>query len=139
MQEKILIIAVKKAGQKEDRFRSSVEELISLCHTAGGQVVKVMTQTRNKIHPATYIGEGKKEEIRAQVEELAVDLVISNDELSPVQLRNLSSVIPARIIDRSQLILDIFAARAKTKEGKLQVELAQLEYLLPRLQGYGTS
>lgn len=136
-EERILIIAVKNQKQKEDHFQSSLEELISLSDTAGGAVQQVITQNRNRIHPATYIGEGKMEEIKEAVEDLEIDLVISNDELSPGQLRNLSSYLDVRVIDRSQLILDIFASRAKTKEGKLQVELAQLEYLLPRLAGQG--
>lgn len=135
--ERILIIAVKNPDQKKERFESSLEELISLSDTAGGTVEKVMTQNRSRIHPATYIGEGKIDEIKREVEALDVNLVISNDELSPGQLRNLGNRLEVSIIDRSQLILDIFAQRAKTKEGKLQVELAQLEYLLPRLHGQG--
>ncbi|WP_029270402.1 GTPase HflX [Virgibacillus alimentarius] len=135
--EKILIIAVKQPNQKEKRFESSLEELISLSKTAGGTVEKIMKQNRNRIHPATYIGEGKVNEIKQYIDMLEIDLVISNDELSAGQLRNLGNKLGIPIIDRSQLILDIFAQRAKTKEGKLQVELAQLEYLLPRLHGQG--
>ncbi|SES77466.1 GTP-binding protein HflX [Oceanobacillus limi] len=136
--ETILIIAVKKPEQHDDRFQSSLEELISLCKTAGGSVQKVMTQNRVRIHPAFYIGEGKMEEIKQEIDDLHIDLVVSNDELSAGQLRNLSNHFGIRVIDRSQLILDIFAGRAKTKEGKMQVELAQLEYMLPRLRGQGT-
>lgn len=136
-EERILIIAVKKQEQKEGHFESSLEELISLSKTAGGTVEKLMTQNRNRIHPATYIGEGKVDEIKQEIDALDIDLVISNDELSAGQLRNLGNRFEVPIIDRSQLILDIFAQRAKTKEGKLQVELAQLEYLLPRLHGQG--
>ena len=135
--EKVLIIAVKKADQDVERFESSLEEAISLTETAGGTVVKVVTQNRNQIHPATYIGDGKVDEIKEHIEELHVDLVISNDELSAGQIRNLTSRFDVRLIDRSQLILDIFAQRAHTKEGMLQVELAQLEYMLPRLHGQG--
>src|SRR5690625_2751720 len=109
----------------------------SLSHTAGGIVRKVMTQNREHIHPATYVGEGKVKEIERAVEALDIHLVIANDELSPSQLRNLNEHFGVRVIDRSQLILDIFAARAKTREGQLQVELAQLEYMLPRLHGMG--
>ncbi|MBP1949210.1 GTPase HflX [Virgibacillus litoralis] len=137
MLEKILIIAVKMQDQNDDRFESSLEELSSLCKTAGGKVARVVTQNRQKIHPAYYIGEGKKEEINEAVDELEINLVVSNDELSAGQLRNLSDRFGVRVIDRSQLILDIFAQRAHTKEGKLQVELAQLEYMLPRLHGQG--
>lgn len=135
--EKILIIAVKMPLQKEVIFHSTIEELISLSQTAGGEVLKVVTQNRQHIHPATYIGSGKIIEIKNLIDELEIDLVISNDELSPGQLRNLSNHFNIRVIDRSQLILDIFAQRAKTKEGKLQVELAQLQYTLPRLRGQG--
>lgn len=137
MEEKILIIAVKKPDQQKERFQSSLDELVSLTKTAGGIVKKIMTQTRQHIHPANYIGSGKVEEMKEEVDGLDIDLVISNDELSAGQLRNLGNQLGVRVIDRSQLILDIFAQRAKTKEGKLQVELAQLEYLLPRLRGQG--
>ncbi|WP_339227794.1 GTPase HflX [Oceanobacillus sp. FSL K6-2867] len=137
--EKILIIAVKQKTQNDDQFQSTLEELISLSKTAGGTVEKVMTQNRNRIHPATYIGEGKVHEMLAVMEETEIDLVLSNDELSAGQLRNLTDLLGVRIIDRSQLILDIFAMRARTKEGKLQVELAQLEYMLPRLHGQGVA
>lgn len=138
-QENTLIIAVKKARQTEEQFRSSLEEMISLSKTAGAHVEKVVTQNLNQIHPATYIGEGKIKEIKDEIDTNDIDLVISNDELSPGQLRNLGNQLNVRLIDRSQLILDIFASRARTKEGKLQVELAQLEYLLPRLKGQGES
>lgn len=135
--ENVLIIAVKKADQEEERFKSSLDEIISLSDTAGGLVKKVITQNRNRIHPATYIGSGKVKEIIEAIEESDIDVVISNDELSAGQLRNLSDHFGIRLIDRSQLILDIFAKRANTKEGMLQVELAQLEYMLPRLHGQG--
>lgn len=135
--EHVLIIAVKKANVTDHHFESSVDELRSLSHTAGGDVIEVVTQNRVQIHPVTYVGEGKVEEIRQLVEAHDIHLVIANDELSPAQLRNLNDYFGVRVIDRSQLILDIFAARAKTKEGQLQVELAQLEYMLPRLHGMG--
>lgn len=136
--EKILIVAVRKPEQHVERFQSSLDELISLSDTAGGLVETVVTQNRKTIHPATYIGEGKLQEMKVLIEEKEIELVISNDELTSGQLRNLNNYLGVRIIDRSQLILDIFAQRAHTKEGKLQVELAQLEYLLPRLRGQGT-
>lgn len=135
--EKILVIAVKMPDDNEHRFNSSLEELTSLSDTAGGDVIEVVTQNRRSIHPAFYIGEGKINEIKQKVDELDIDLVISNDELSPGQLRNLNDRLETPIIDRSQLILDIFARRAHTKEGQMQVELAQLEYMLPRLHGKG--
>ncbi|WP_042144673.1 GTPase HflX [Paucisalibacillus sp. EB02] len=136
-EERIIAIAVKKPNQPDDFFESSLEELISLADTAGGKVVEVITQNRERIHSAFYIGEGKMAEIKERIDELDIDLVISNDELSAGQSRNLSDFFECRVIDRSQLILDIFASRARTKEGKLQVELAQLQYLLPRLRGQG--
>ncbi len=129
--EKVIIIAVKQQKQTNVHFESSLAELQSLSNTAGGDVVQIFTQNREKMNPATYLGSGKIEEIITSVQENDVDLVIANDELSPIQLRNLSIALGVRMIDRSQLILDIFAQRARTKEGKLQVELAQLEYLLP--------
>lgn len=137
--ENVLIIAVKKPEDKEERFQSSLKELVSLTETVGGTVQNVVVQNRNRIHPALYIGEGKIMELTHVIDELEIDLVISNDELSPVQLRNLINRFGIHVIDRSQLILDIFAWRAKTKEGKLQVELAQLEYMLPRLRGQGAA
>jgi len=130
-------MAVNLQQQREDQFTSSLDELISLSATAGGTVEKIMTQKRQHIHPATYLGEGKIVEIKQAIDALDIDVVISNDELSAGQLRNLSDRFGIRLIDRSQLILDIFAQRAKTKEGQLQVELAQLEYMLPRLHGQG--
>ncbi|MBM7572114.1 GTPase HflX [Aquibacillus albus] len=138
MQEKVLIVAVYHNNKDdEERFQYSLDELQSLTETAKGEVLKVITQKRDRIHPALYLGDGKIEEIRKYVEEMEIDLVISNDELSAGQLRNLNDRLGVRIIDRSQLILDIFAQRANTKEGKLQVELAQYQYMLPRLQGQG--
>ena len=119
-------------------FHYSMDELASLTNTANGEVLTTLTQKRERVSTATYIGRGKVEELRTLVEELEAKLVIFNDELSPSQVRNIAREVDARIIDRTQLILDIFAQRARSKEGKLQVELAQLQYLLPRLSGQGT-
>ncbi|HZW67260.1 MAG TPA: GTPase HflX, partial [Pseudogracilibacillus sp.] len=135
--ENVLIVAVKTMDDTSHHFESTVEEMKSLSHTAGGSVVKVVTQNRDRIHPASYIGQGKVKEIIEAIGALDVQLVVANDELSPGQLRNLNEHFGVRVIDRSQLILDIFASRAKTREGQLQVELAQLEYMLPRLHGMG--
>lgn len=135
--EKVLIVAVKTIDHTDHQFYSTVEELQSLSYTAGGEVVQVVTQSRKQIHPATYVGEGKLIEIKQLIEQYEVDLVIANNELSPGQLRNLNEHFGVRVIDRSQLILDIFASRANTREGQLQVELAQLQYMLPRLHGMG--
>lgn len=114
-----------------------MEELALLAQTAGASVVSAITQKRHKVDPACYIGPGKARELAGTVSEQAADLVIFNDELSPSQMRNLEKLCGVKIIDRSGLILDIFARRARSREGKLQVELAQLQYLLPRLVGAG--
>src|SRR5690349_8714269 len=109
------------------------EELIALTETAGAQVVGEFYQKRDRPDPASYIGSGKAEELFAGVQDAHANLVIVDSELSPVQARNLEEAVKCRVIDRTQLILDIFAQRAQTREGKLQVSLAQLTYLLPRL------
>ncbi|QHS22334.1 GTPase HflX [Virgibacillus sp. MSP4-1] len=136
--EQVLLIACQIKGTNEQKFHTSLEELKQLTETANGEVADVVVQKRDKIHAALYIGEGKLEEIQYTLEMNPVDLVILNDEVSPGQLKNLSNRLDARVIDRTQLILDIFAGRARTREGKLQVELAQMQYLLPRLAGQGT-
>ena len=115
----------------------SMAELAELARTAGAQVVGQSIQKRRDIDNATYIGSGKAEELSLSVSELEAELCIFDDELSAVQLRNLEATLGARVIDRTTLILDIFAARAQSREGKLQVELAQLKYRLPRLLGQG--
>lgn len=135
--EKVILVGCQTADEDDLRFQYSMEELESLTETAKGTVIVQVVQKRVKVHPATYIGKGKVEELQALEEELEPDLIIFNDELSPSQNRNLSAGLKARVIDRTQLILDIFAQRARSKEGKLQVELAQLQYLLPRLAGKG--
>jgi GTPase len=137
--EKAILVGCQTQGLDDGRFQYSMEELSSLTETAKGEVLISVVQKRERIHSATYIGKGKVEELKALVEELEADIVIFNDELSPSQKRNLATEISARIIDRTQLILDIFAQRARSKEGKLQVELAQLQYLLPRLAGQGVA
>lgn len=139
LKEKVILVGCQLQTMQDDHFEYSMEELRSLTKTANGEVAVVLTQKRERPHPATYIGKGKVEELHTLVEEVEPELIIFNDELSPSQLRNLASILDVRIIDRTQLILDIFAQRAKSKEGKLQVELAQLQYLLPRLMGQGIS
>ncbi|MGG3466746.1 GTPase HflX [Neobacillus pocheonensis] len=137
--EKAILVGCQTNADDDLRFQYSMDELASLTETAQGEVLISVVQKRDRRHPATYIGKGKVEELVALVEELEADIIIFNDELSPSQKRNLASEINARIIDRTQLILDIFAQRARSKEGKLQVELAQLQYILPRLAGQGTA
>ncbi|MBI3788449.1 MAG: GTPase HflX, partial [Ignavibacteriales bacterium] len=110
-----------------------LDELALLADTAGAEVVARLTQDRDRIDAATFIGKGKVEELRVMIENLKVVLVIFDDDLSPVQARNLERALECKVLDRSGLILDIFASRAKTNEAKTQVELAQLEYHLPRL------
>lgn len=139
MTEHVLIIAVERKSGEDLHFKYALEELISLTETAKGEVVDVLTQKRDRPHPKTYLGKGKIEEVHELIEALNIDLLIANDELSASQMRNLEEEFALPIIDRSQLILDIFAGRAKTREGKLQVELAQYQYLLPRLHGQGHS
>ncbi|KAA0547852.1 GTPase HflX [Bacillus sp. BGMRC 2118] len=137
--ENVILVGCQLPSDDDMRFEYSLDELASLTKTAKGKVLATVTQKRNTRHPATYIGKGKVEELIALEEELEPDVIIFNDELSPSQIRNLSNLTDARVIDRTQLILDIFAQRARSKEGKLQVELAQLQYLLPRLAGKGLS
>jgi len=136
--EQAIIVGCQFAGVDDERFRYSMEELASLVATANGEVAAELVQKREAPHPATYIGKGKAEELAAIVKQLEPDLVVFNSELSPSQARNLTNMLgEVKVIDRTQLILDIFAQRARSKEGKLQVELAQLEYMLPRLSGQG--
>ncbi|MDZ5711814.1 GTPase HflX [Jeotgalibacillus haloalkalitolerans] len=134
--EKAILVGVNTDRTDQD-FNESMNELAALTETAGAEPVLNMFQNMDKVHPATYIGKGKLEELSSAVEEFEPELIIFNSELSPSQNRNLSEELNARVIDRTQLILDIFAQRARSKEGKLQVQLAQLEYMLPRLGGQG--
>jgi GTP-binding protein HflX len=137
--ENVILVACQLPSQSDDHFESSLEELEALTKTAGGQVVAVVTQKRQKIDSATYIGSGKLQELEALEKELGAGTVIFNGELSPSQQGRLGALLFAKVLDRTQLILDIFAVRARSREGKLQVELAQLQYLLPRLSGMGES
>ena len=114
-----------------------LRELSELAETAGAEVVGVMTQDRDRPEPGTYFGSGKIEELREMVLERSADIVIADDELSPAQQKNLERSLSVRVLDRTGVILDIFAAHARTSEGKLQVELAQLRYNLSRLTGHG--
>ena len=136
-EEKVVLVGCRLSNDVEERFLYSLQELEALTKTAGGTVIEVFTQARPRLDSATYIGKGKLAEIVEFIEENEVDIVIFNDELSTSQVRNLTEALSARVIDRTQLILDIFSQRAKSREGKLQVELAQLNYLLPRLAGQG--
>lgn len=120
-----------------DTTEQSLLELEELVKTAGGEVICSVIQNKPDLEAATYMGEGKLEELKTAVISLDADIVVFDDELSPIQLRNISDFLEVKVLDRSMLILDIFAMRAKSGEGKLQVELAQLKYRLPRLRGAG--
>jgi len=132
-------ILVNLATTKKEKLggEESLEELAGLARTAGAQIVHKILQSRSKISPKYFIGEGKVEELAQIKDELKADLVIFDHNLTSIQQRSLEDKIQTKVIDRTQLILDIFAQRARSKEGKLQVELAQLNYLLPRLVGKG--
>jgi GTP-binding protein HflX len=138
MEKAILVHLATTQGEKSDA-EESMEELAHLATAAGAQVVDKIFQCRPRISPRYFIGEGKARELARRRGELEVDLVIFDHNLSPTQQRSLEDRVHSKIIDRTQLILDIFAQRAKSNEGKLQVELAQLSYLLPRLVGRGVA
>jgi len=134
--EKAFLVGVEIKGKRNTwSIEGSVEELGLLARTAGAEVVGSVTQRLSAPNPALYLGKGKVEELAARKADSGYDLVIFDDELSPAQQRNLEEALGVKVIDRTALILDIFARRARTHEGRLQVELAQQEYLLPRLAG----
>lgn len=135
--ETAILVAVRLPGTDRRRFEESLEELRDLALTAGAAVADVVVQERDRVNPKTFIGSGKATEIKALAEQARADLVIFNHELSPSQQRNLEDLIDRMILDRTALILDIFAQRARSKEGSIQVELAQDTYRLPRLRGRG--
>lgn len=126
-------------SREEAATESTLEELKALLETAGGTAVGMLLQARPAPDPHSFLGEGKVEELRQAVEATGANMVIFDNDLSPSQIRTLEDMTGATVIDRSALILDIFAQRAKTREGRLQVELAQYQYLLPRLSGMGRS
>lgn len=135
--EKAILVHVSTDKRDKAEAEESIKELRGLALTAGAEILHEIHQFRTEISPKFYIGKGKVEEITRLKREAQADLVIFDHRLSPIQQKNLEDEIPGKIIDRTQLILDIFAQRAFSKEGKLQVELAQLNYLLPRLLGRG--
>jgi len=134
--ERVVLVGVWTEGSAADAD-NSLTELAALAETAGSQVLDGLVQRRGRPDPSTYIGRGKVSELRDVVLATGADTVICDGELSPSQLRTLESEVKVKVIDRTALILDIFAQHAKSKEGKAQVELAQLQYLLPRLRGWG--
>lgn len=136
-EQAILVACGTQSVTTQDQLDASLEELARLADTARAQEVARLVQLRDRMDPAWLMGRGKAEELARLAEEKEADLVLFDQELSPNQLSNLERLIPCKVLDRTQLILDIFAMRARTKEGRLQVELAQLQYLLPRLAGKG--
>lgn len=136
-QERVILFAA--STNASDDTEESVEELRELVKTAGAETVGVVIQNRENIHPGTYLGKGKIQELKEMVCESGATGVVCDDELSPAQLKNLEDALDTKVMDRTMIILDIFAARAKTREGKIQVELAQLRYRAVRLVGLRNS
>lgn len=135
--ERVILVGVSLTDQEDTR--KSLEELKELVSTAGAQTVGYVVQSREQMHPATYVGKGKIAEIKDLLWELEATGIVCDDELSPVQMKNLQDELDVKVMDRTLVILDIFAARASTSEGKIQVELAQLKYRQTRLTGFGTA
>ena len=133
--ERAILIGLEQEGVSKWDLRDSMEELAELANSAGAEVVGTITQKLQKPTAPYYIGKGKAELIKDSLQDREVTSVIFNDELSPAQGRNLENLLARKVLDRTQLILDIFAQRARSREGRLQIELAQLQYLLPRLTG----
>ena len=136
--EKAILVGLVTPGETEEQEKEYLEELEFLVDTAGGETVKAFMQKMQKPDRATFVGTGKLEEINAFVKSEEIDMVVFDDELTPSQMRNIEKELRVKILDRSNLILDIFAKRAQTAQAKTQVELAQLQYLLPRLTGLWT-
>jgi GTP-binding protein HflX len=136
--EKVVLVGVWTEGSAKDAD-NSIKELAALAETAGSQVMEALIQRRDKPDSATFIGSGKVNEVRQAVVATGADTVVCDGELSPAQLRTLEQKVKVKVIDRTALILDIFAQHAKSREGKAQVELAQMSYMLPRLRGWGES
>lgn len=135
--ERVLLVGVSISGQ--EMTENSLDELSELAKTAGAKTVGRIIQNREQVHPGTYVGKGKIEEIKDVLWETEATGIICDDELTPVQMKNLQDELDVKVMDRTLLILDIFAARASTSEGKIQVELAQLKYRQTRLTGFGTA
>ncbi|MDZ8026265.1 MAG: GTPase HflX [Nostoc sp. DedQUE11] len=136
-QDRVLLVGVQTEDVSVQRFEDGLAELVRLVESAGGIVLDTMRQKRDRPHPQTVVGKGKIEEITLLAQKLRANLIVFDRDISASQARNLEQEIGIRVVDRTEVILDIFAQRARTQEGKLQVELAQLEYMLPRLRGRG--
>ena len=135
--DRVVIVGIITDTESSQRFQDTIMELARLVHTAGGEVLQTLQQKRSRIHPQTVVGEGKVEEIALTAQTLGANLIVFDRDLSPAQVRNLERKIGVRVVDRTEVILDIFAQRAQSRAGKLQVELAQLGYMMPRLSGRG--
>jgi GTPase len=135
--DRVIIVGIITDDYSNQRFQDTIMELARLVDTAGGEVLQTLQQKRSRIHPQTVVGEGKVEEIALTAQTLGANLIVFDRDLSPAQVRNLERKIGVRVIDRTEVILDIFAQRAQSRAGKLQVELAQLGYMMPRLSGRG--
>lgn len=135
--ERVILVGVSLTEQEDTR--KSLDELKELASTAGAETVGTVIQSRDQVHPGTYVGKGKIDEIKDLLWELNATGIICDDELSPVQMKNLQDELDTKVMDRTLVILDIFAGRASTSEGKIQVELAQLKYRQSRLTGFGTA
>ena len=136
--EKTVLVGIVTQNQSEEKLVEYLDELEFLTFTAGGEVVKRFSQKLERPNPKTFLGTGKMEEIHAFVKEKNISTVIFDDELSPSQQKNISKILDCKVLDRTNLILDIFAQRAETSYARTQVELAQCQYLLPRLSGMWT-
>jgi len=138
-QERALICGTYRTSREREAAATSLEEMTLLAKSAGAEIVDVLSQERKRPDSATYFGAGKVDELRELVTAKEITIVMVDAELSPVQARNLEAKLEVKVLDRTELILDIFAQRARSREGRLQVELAQLQYLMPRLTGKGVS
>ncbi|MBD1826846.1 GTPase HflX [Microcoleus vaginatus GB1-A2] len=135
--DRVLLVGLMTEDLTGQRFQDGLDELVRLVESAGGEVVETVHQKRSHPHPQTVVGQGKVEEITLLAHQLGANLIVFDRDISPSQARNLENQIGIEVVDRTQVILDIFAQRAQSQAGKLQVELAQLEYMLPRLRGRG--
>ncbi|MEG3977362.1 GTPase HflX, partial [Microcoleus sp. herbarium8] len=136
-QDKVLLVGVMTQQMTLLDFEDGLAEITRLVESAGGQVLQTVRQKRSRPHPQTVVGEGKVQEIALTAQTVSANLVVFDRDLAPAQIRNLETLLGIRVVDRTEVILDIFAQRARSSEGKLQVELAQLQYTLPRLRGRG--
>jgi GTP-binding protein HflX len=136
--DRVLLVGVMADGMTEQQFEDSTSELVRLVESAQGEVVGMVQQKRSRPDPKTVIGQGKVEDVTQEAQRSGANLIVFNRDISATQARNLEEEIGLRVVDRTEVILDIFAQRARSQAGKLQVELAQLEYMLPRSAGART-